>query len=365
MDLDYAHSPLLGDQLHGYYRLGIVRANYPNSNITVKINRILTNFYFEEADQTIYDFKGYNFRNNIIFKINKFLSKCDLINSNISQKISIRLSNLYNRKEDHCLHDYNSLTYSDFDIIIRHTYNVGAKRSFYSSFDSGLDFPLLSDPNDRDFTKAFQIHPEVFRFLPKLRLKKSKIIEQKVNNLLLSKYNYQDIVYLAFREGLRAAEHRNFKDNILEKVILKLSESFPKTLFIMHTYLQKWAHIFNINKIRNVLAFSQLTNDEINNLNIHEKSFKTVECSANLNLEIIYYLINKSNLFITGGNTGLGCFAQYIQPNMLCYVALNEINWITKHDRYYSCIRKDRYSDFSVNDIYDSCVKSINETLRK
>ena len=117
---------------------------------------------------------------------------------------------------------------------------------------------------------------------------------------------------MAFRDGPLNAKQRNFKDEILKNVILKLSKNFDDTLFLMHTYKEKWAYFFYLNNISNVLPFSQLTLETIQKLNVHEKSFKTLGVKADLNLEVIYTLIENSTLFITAGNTGLGCFVHSV-----------------------------------------------------
>ena len=63
VDLDFANSEHLGDRLHGYYRIGLIRRLFPVSHITAKIHPLLHNFKVCEADATVHGnnikYRGY------------------------------------------------------------------------------------------------------------------------------------------------------------------------------------------------------------------------------------------------------------------------------------------------------------------
>ncbi|MFW6008169.1 MAG: hypothetical protein ACOCP8_02785 [archaeon] len=342
VDLDYSYWWYFGEILHGYYRLGLIRKQYPNSFIVVKINKIFKNFKFKEADKTIYSF---SFKKNVVYFLKRL--KRFIFRKRIKNIVNYYLLKLKKQDEENFL--YANYSRGDFNIIFRHSYVTGAKRELYESHRTGLDFPLQSDPNNRDFTGDFKINQEIYNTLPELILRNKKKIENEVNDLLKKFKINRKWVYINFRESDADSDIRNFSDEMKYYVLKKLSKSFPNKLIIFHTYRECWKKKFRDSE--NIFLISSIKDSRYHTRKREfitpKVSYKTNKTNYRIKNEIIFYLIKNSELFVTSGNTGLGCFAQYTNSNMVCFVAENEINWITKSNNYYSCKRKKKYSHFS------------------
>ena len=164
-------------------------------------------------------------------------------------------------------------------------------------------------------------------------------------------------------------DERNFNDSLIAEVAMRLAEKYPKVLFVFHSYRKYWRQIFG--PIKNILLYSALNKDDINKGNA-DSSFFHSHSDAKDGLvdfricnEFIFLLVKMASLFVTSGNSGLGCFAQYAHPNMLCFVALGEMHWLTKHSNNYKCIRRETYNDFALDEVWSACDQMVSLCIKE
>ncbi len=328
VDLNYATSPCIGDRMIAYYRLGLIRALYPNSHITASIHPVLKNFKFREANETIYTPQEH---------------KCD---------------------------------YSKYHIIFRHVYITGCKRfdwqnrSGWDVLDRGLDHPLQEDPNDRDFTKPFKVNKDVLNNIPLMELRNEEEVKKRVKQIIPLEFWDKSWAYLNFRDCGANWDIRNLKDDVIGEVIKKLSKNHPDILFIFHTFIMDWIDKFK--DCKNVFLLSNLDIELVKQVNFDSPHFRHHnDKPANyvdyrLSNELIFYMIKKSKLFV-GGDTGLGVLAQYAHPNLILFSKENESTALTSKDKYFRVVRTPfvgGISKFGVEYVYKPITEMIKECVK-